>query len=294
MMPWKKYSEHFTHRHTVVGNVMVALDVRSPQLHNQRTVLAYLPPSYAVEPERRYPVLYMHDGQNLFDDVTSFAGDWRVDETMETLAQEGIEAIVIGIFNKGKDRAHEYSPFVDQHYGGGRGDRYLAFMVDTLKPMVDRTLRTRPQREFTGIMGSSLGGLISLYAFFAFSETFGIAGVMSPSLWWADQAILDYVERAPYAPGRLYVDVGTREYADFRIDPVMRSRGYYASVRRMYRSLYRKGYRPQRDLLYVEEKWGQHQEAAWARRLPAALRFLLPAGPASLRTGGETPQLERQ
>lgn len=274
-MPWKNYSDYFHHRHTVVGTVKVAPEVWSPQLHNKRPVLVYLPPSYALG-HRRYPVLYMHDGQNLFDDVTSFAGDWRVDETMEGLGKTGIEAIIVGIYNKGRDRINEYSPFVDVHYGGGKGDLYLSFIADTLKPMIDSVFRTLPQREFTGVLGSSMGGLISLYAFFEYSDIFGLAGVMSPSLWFADEAIMDYVERAFFVPGRLYMDVGTREYADFAADGVIRSRGYYASVRRMYRELYRKGYDPRRNLLYVEEKWAQHREAAWAARLPAALRFLIP------------------
>src|SRR5215217_1626799 len=151
--------------HTVVGTMKMLRDVQSPELENVRDLIAYLPPSYG-DGERRYPVLYMHDGQNLFDQATSFGDEWRVDETMEELAGEGLEAIVIGVPNMGEERCEEYSPFVDAQAGGGCGDDYLEFLVRTVKPLVDRSFRTLPDRENTGIAGSSMGGLISLYGFF--------------------------------------------------------------------------------------------------------------------------------
>jgi predicted alpha/beta superfamily hydrolase len=122
-----------------------------------------------------------------------------------------------------------------------------------------------------------MGGLISLYAFFRRPETFGFAGVMSPSLWFARNAIFNTVRDATRNAGRLYLDAGTREYGGESIWSILpfRSRRYYASVRRMYRLLVKKGYRPKRDILYVEEKNANHNEAAWARRLAPAIRFLL-------------------
>lgn len=274
---WQTYQETRNGQpHTVTGNVMVLKNLESDKLGNQRDILVYLPPSYDTS-GRRYPVFYLHDGQNLFDATTSFAGEWQVDETMEALSQEGIEAIMVGIPNAGKERLDEYSPFHAPGLGGGRGDVYLEFVIDEVKPAVETRFRTLPGPAHTGIMGSSMGGLISLYAFFRHPETFGLVGVMSPSLWFARNAIYDCVRRAPFNAGRLYLDAGTREHggkSTWSIIP-WRSRRYYASVRRMYRLLVKKGYRPRRDLLYVEERNASHDEGAWARRLPPAVRFLL-------------------
>ena len=268
----------------MVGTVKVLERMWSPQLENNRPLLVYLPPSYEGS-SRRYPVLYMHDGQNLFDRATSFAGEWQVDETLEALAKEGIEAIVVGIPNMGRERMHEYSPFPDADHGGGRGDRYLAFLVETLKPRIDQDFRTLPDRANTGIMGSSMGGLISLYGFFRHPEVFGLAGVVSPSLWFAGQAIFPYVLKARHHPGRIYLDMGTYEgqrRPHPRWIPVVLGDTATAASRRMYYLLRLKGYQKQRSVLYVEEPGGMHNEAAWARRLPGALRFLLKPGSSPL------------
>lgn len=280
---WHDYRSYYNSRpdHHVSGIIRVAAQVRSAELHNARDLLVYLPPSYH-HTARRYPVIYMHDGQNLFDHATSFAGEWGVDETMEQLAYvEGLEAIIVGINNTGVQRLGEYTPFADRHYGGGQGDRYLDFVIHTVKPLIDRDLRTRHGPRYTGIMGSSLGGLVSLYAFFRHPEVFGFAGVMSPSLWFAEEAIFRYVEAAAFHPGKLYLDAGTRELGEQpggdggAIHRAAASRRYYASVRRMKALLVRKGYRPLRDLMHVEEKWAGHSESSWGRRLAPALRFLL-------------------
>lgn len=262
--------------HTVVGNLKSLADFKSPQLNNRRNIIVYLPPSYEIGVDR-YPVLYLHDGQNLFDAATSFAGEWHVDETMEDLSRDGIEAIVVGIPNAGIHRLDEYSPFHHPGFGGGLGDLYLSFIVETLKPRIDADFRTRPERDSTGILGSSMGGLISLYGYFRHPETFGFAGAMSPSFWFAKGAIYKYIKEAEFNPGRIYLDAGTREHGESRGWTIMpnSSRRYYAGVRRMQRILAHKGYRPRRELLYVEEKWATHEEGAWARRLPTAIRFLL-------------------
>lgn len=276
---WQNYHDVYNkERHTVSGNLKIAQQVESPELGNRRSIIVYLPPSYAKS-SNRYPVLYMHDGQNLFDQATSFSGEWYVDETMEKLSrEEGLEAIVVGIPNVGEKRLEEYSPYVDLHHGGGRGDVYLDFMVNTLKPIIDRDFRTLPGRENCGIMGSSMGGLISLYGFFRHPEVFGFTGVMSPSLGFAGGAIFEYVESVPFHPGKIYLDAGTRELGGSWPQAVAlraRSRHYYGRVRRMKRILAQKGYRPIRDMLHVEEKWAWHRELAWAGRLPGALRFFL-------------------
>jgi predicted alpha/beta superfamily hydrolase len=263
--------------HSATGTILVREKVWSFHLKNSRPLLVYLPPSYSIQPERRYPVLYMQDGQNLFDHGTSYTSEWRVDETMQRLSREGVEAIVAGIPHAGGQRLAEYGPFDDLYHGAGRGDQYLAFLADTVKPLIDRDFRTLSDREHTGILGSSMGGLLSLYAFFRCPHLFSCAGMMSPSLWFANHAIFPFVENAPFNPGRLYMDVGTRELGGSHTEGAARSRSrrYYASVRRMKRLLVRKGYRPQHDLLVVEDKWAAHNEDAWANRLPVALRFLL-------------------
>jgi len=277
---WHNYTERKgAEGHTVEGCLKIFENLYSPQLNNRRDLLVYLPPSY-FKRKQRYPVIYMHDGQNLFDEVTSFAGEWHVDSTMETLSGEGVEAIVVGIPNMGPQRLDEYSPFRDVRLNNRRhGDKYLGFIIDTIKPLVDRDFRTRPERAATGILGSSLGGLISLYAFFQYPNTFGFVGALSPSLWFANQAIFDYVREAAFYPGKIYLDIGSLEYAgsdsDWMLALGRRLKPYRGSVRHLRDLLQRKGYRLNRELFYVEEEGAGHQESAWANRLPEALRFLL-------------------
>lgn len=238
--------------------------VYSPQLDNKRELLVSLPARYESR-ESRYPVIYMHDGQNLFDPAMSFAGSWNVDVAMAELSLGGLEAIIVGIPNMGHERIAEYSPFDQTGFGNGRGDLYLDFLINTVKPLIDTRYFTLPDREHTGIAGSSLGGLISLYAFFRYPRVFGFAGVLSPSLWLGDGAIFSFIEQAPFSPGKLYLDVGDREGAR-----------HVANAKEMRDLLEAKGYRLGRDLLWVEEEMGAHHEAAWARRFQAALPFLVP------------------
>jgi predicted alpha/beta superfamily hydrolase len=232
--------------------------VRSPELGNRRDVLVYLPPSYRLS-RRSYPVLYMHDGQNLFDPATSFAGEWGVGRVMNAAARRGLEAIVVGVPNMGEDRIEEYSPF-------HRGPDYASFLSDTLKPLVDERFRTRRSRSDTIIVGSSMGGLISLWALFRHPATFAAAGVLSPSLWFADGAIFSELDRSPFVPGRIYLDIGMQEGAK-----------HVANARRMRDLLSRKGYRLGRDLRWLESRSGGHDERSWGRRFARALPFLLAA-----------------
>lgn len=256
-MVWQDYrSWNGGAYHTVTGELLILPDFHSPQLNNQRHLQVWLPPSYH-QTRQHYPVLYMHDGQNLFDRAVGFGGqEWEVDETMQKLASEGLEAIIVGLPNTER-RVQEYNPF--PHVWGGDGDRYLTFLVDTVKARIDRDFRTLKQREHTGIMGSSMGGLISLYGFFQRADVFGFAGVMSPSLWIGGGAIYNFIREHRFVPGKIYLDNGTREQ----------------SARKMKALLLEKGYRPEVDLRYVAEVDGEHTESAWARRLPDALRFLL-------------------
>lgn len=254
---------------TVVGTLKVSTGQFGPAGSESRRILVYLPASY-TDSKRRYPVIYMHDGQNLFDEATSYAGEWQVDETMQALSAEGMEAIVVGIPNAGAMRAWDYSPHPHSEFGGGGADAYVDFLARTVKPLIDGTFRTVPERSHTGIMGSSLGGVVSLYAFFARSETFGFAGVMSPAFWWTEGAIFHLVEQASFVPGSIYMDVGDNESPEVPGRP----EEYLSGAIRMDELLRAKGYGPD-NLYFMVDPGGQHNETAWARRLPEALRFLL-------------------
>ena len=237
--------------------------VWSPQLRNRRDVDVYLPLSYATG-RRRYPVVYMHDGQNLSDPTTAFAGTWQLDATLDDLARRGVEAVVVGVHNMGEKRLGEYSPFPDRKLGGGNADKYLAFLTDTLKPRIDRLFRTARGAQRTATVGSSMGGLFSVYALLRRPDVFALGGIMSPALWFGRSGLFDFVESARHPRGRVYLDVGTAEGAATLRD-----------ARTLKAMLEQKGAREGESLLYVEDRGGRHEEAAWGRRLPGALEFLL-------------------
>ena len=180
---------------------------------------------------------------------------------MEALSHEGLEAIVVGIAHMGVDRATEYAPHAS-------GEKYLAFVVETLKPVIDRDFRTLVDREHTGIIGSSYGAQISLYGYFRYPEVFGSIGAFSTA-WWQDRdESLRFIREAPPVQGKVYVDTGTLETESA-------AERYIREARLLREMLQEKGYRLGADFLYVEEEGGIHHETAWARRLPVALRFLL-------------------
>lgn len=239
-----------------------SFDVWSPQLRNRRYVDVYVPDSYG-DGRRRYPVVYMQDGQNLSDPAIAFGGNtWRLDEGLPWLRDRGIEAIVVGVHNT-PQRLAEYSPFADPRHGGGDADRYARFLIDTLKPRVDEDFQTRRDRESTVIAGSSMGGLFSLFAFFRRPSAFGRAAIMSPSIWFGGRRILDYVAAARHTRGRIYLDVGTAE-----------GRGTLHDVRLLARLLREKGYAAG-TLKVVVARGGRHSEGDWALRFPSALDYLL-------------------
>ena len=239
-------------------------EIWSPQLRNRRLVDVYLPASYDPAARRRYPVVYLQDGQNLSDPATAFGGNtWGLIETLEGLAEKGVETIAVGVHNAGEARIAEYSPFPDPRHGGGRGDRYAKFLAETIKPRIEARFRARRDRDSTSIVGSSMGGLISLYAFFVRPSPFGRTAVMSPSIWFGGRRILEFVYEARFTHGRIYVDVGTDEGEDT-----------LRNARALVRVLRAKGYERD-DLKVVEARGHRHQESDWARRLPGALDFLL-------------------
>ena len=261
---------------TVVGDLRVLRDLEAPAPLAARDILVHVPAG-GFESGRRYPVLYMHDGQNLFDAETSFAGEWQVDETLEELANEGLELIVVGIPNGGDLRPDEYTPYPwrgGPREGGGLATTYIRYLVDRVKPAVDAAFPTRPEREATGILGSSLGGTVSLWAAVELGDTFGIVGAMSPSVPPGQEPLLERLRTVRPRPDRVYLDVGGKEG----------DRGFRDNVVRVRDAFVAAGFREGDSLRYRHEDGAIHHESAWARRLPEALRFLFGpflAGPAS-------------
>jgi predicted alpha/beta superfamily hydrolase len=262
---------HFT---TVQGQVVKLIaSFHSTHLPDDRAIWAYLPPSYDENTRATFPVLYMHDAQNLFDPATSFTGvEWGVDETLDAAAEDGSirETIVIGLENTAA-RMYEYTPTRDATVGdGGGADLYLALIADELKPVVDGMLRTRPERGETGIMGSSLGGLVSAYAGLKRPEIFGRVGAMSPSTWWDSLVIIGDVTASKGAAQRsapLYVDSGDSGTGNDDVTDTDTLATTYLSV----------GYVEGTTFHHVVQPGGQHSETYWAQRLPGALQFLLGA-----------------
>jgi len=259
---------------TLTGDIRMHHLFHSPELKNARTIMVYLPPGYDDTPDQHYPVLYMHDGNNIFDAKTSATGvEWGVDETAQHLiVQDRIRKIIIvGVFNT-PQRTKEYSPFEDPEFGGGFGDAYLEFIAATLKPFIDRTYRTLPGREHTGLAGSSLGGLVSLYGLFARPEVFGFAGAVSPALWWARRKIFSFLRAARRPrPIKLWLDMGTDEGE--AAGPLVEYKKGPADCRRLVKALTDQGYELEQDVRYEEIEGGRHHELDWAARVDRMLLY---------------------
>jgi predicted alpha/beta superfamily hydrolase len=233
-----------------------------PQFDRSRRIWMYFPPDYDTS-GKNYPVLYMHDGQNLFDAATSFSGEWEVDETLNTLAAQGKNVpLVVGIDNGGSDRIAEYTPWVNQQYGGGDGEKYMQFIVETLKPYIDQNYRTITDRENTGIMGSSLGGLISHFGSLQYQEVFSKAGLFSPSYWFSDSTWTFTHETGKLQNMRFYQLCGTNE-----------STGMVNEMQRMNDTLVATGF--QQDHVFNKViNGGQHNEKLWREAFGDAYLWL--------------------
>ena len=252
-------------------------DVASEYLPTRRPVVVYLPPEYDLHPTRRFPVLYMNDGQNLFEEHTAFGGvSWQCDNSAEQLARNGEaeSVIIVGVGNTA-DRMQEYAPrrrSKRDPYQQARA--YGQFLVEELKPMIDSSYRTLTEPEHTGIGGSSLGGLISLHLCKWYSNVFGLCAAMSPSLWWDKEYFLRAVRTKPewLKRCRIWLDMGGQEGATEagKAGNIRRSRQLADVLKELGREEYR-------DFVYREEPHAHHNEADWARRFPAALKFLYPA-----------------
>jgi enterochelin esterase-like enzyme len=240
-------------------------------LPHDRDITVYLPPEYEAEPERRFPVLYLHDGQNLFDPSTSFipGRTWRVAETADNVieSREVEPLIIVGIANTGEHRLAEYTPVRDWKMGGGEADKYGRLLTEELLPFIRATYRTLEGPSHTGLGGSSLGGLVTMYLGLKFPNLFGKLAVLSPSVWWSHKNIIGYVnETNPAHKPRIWLDVGDAE-----------GRRTIADADLLERRLVANGWRLDIDLHYECVAGGTHDEAAWAQRVGPMLRFLFPA-----------------
>ena len=244
----------------------------SRHLAGTRNVLVYTPPGYAESDERTYPVLYMHDGQNLVRPEDAFGGvAWGVDKTADELISAGaIEPIIIVAIYNTPARVDEYThvPAVRGRMKGhgGQADAYGRMIIEELKPFIDDHYRTKPEREFTALGGSSLGGLVSLYLGLKRPDVFSRLAVMSPSAWWANnQIIRDVARLGERLPLRIWLDIGTREGPRIK-----------HQVRALKEMLLANGWTPGADFAYAEIPDARHEEAAWGARFADVLRFLFP------------------
>lgn len=235
-----------------------------PQLQKSRRIWIYLPDDYTTS-NKKYSVIYMHDAQNLFDDATSFSGEWGVDETLNKLAKDGIEdAIVVGIENGGESRLNEYSPWKNQKYGGGEGNKYVDFLAKTLKPYIDKHYRTKSQATHTGLIGSSMGGLITLYAGVKYPQKFGKLGVFSPSIWFAENDLLYFIRKntRKLSNLRFYFVAGKNEYEDMVSD-----------IEGMADYLKKEGVKPENLKIKIDD-YGTHSESYWRGEFDKAYEWL--------------------
>jgi predicted alpha/beta superfamily hydrolase len=249
------------------GTLVKVNNFSSPQLGNTRSLRIYLPPSYGQNPDKRYPVLYMHDGQNLFETSTAFGGvEWQVDEMANSLMNNGQmdEVIVVGVDNGGANRIYELTPCCDPDYGGGGVDVYTRFLLETVKPYVDLNYRTLKTNKNTALMGSSLGGLASFYIVRQHPEVFSKLGAMSSSFWWNNQALTQQVESSTVKVAvNIYIDAGTNGDGQ-------------PETTRMRDALVADGYVQAKDLYFYVAQGGSHNEASWAARLNLPLTYLFP------------------
>jgi len=263
---------------TLTGNIQQHPNFPSKILRNRRDVLVYLPVGYRRSRSRRYPVLYLHDGQNVFDAATAFGGvEWGVDETAQRLiAARLIEpVIIVAVANTGEDRIHEYAPTAariepsKRKQSKGLLRSYGRFLTEELKPFIDKQYRTKPEAEFTALGGSSLGGLATFVLGLWYPTYFTRLAVMSASIWWDDcvvYKIVDALDENAKPPLKIWLDTGTHEEG-------------WERARELRDRLVEKGWRLHDDLNYLEAEGSDHSEGAWSARMDPVLRFLFPPPP---------------
>jgi predicted alpha/beta superfamily hydrolase len=262
-------------KHTLTGNIQCYRQFPSRTLGNRRDILIYLPPGYRRFRRQQYPVLYLQDGQNVFDAATAFAGvEWGVDETAQQLIRRRLiePLIIVAVANTGPDRIHEYAPtrgIIDtrgkrKKRSRGLARKYAKFLIQELKPFIDSKYRTKPEAEFTGLGGSSLGALLTMTLGLWFPKVFTRLAVLSPSVWWDEEVIVRGVlALEKKLPLKIWLDTGSVEPG-------------WERARNLCAALIDRGWNLYDDLEYHEFEGADHSEAAWAARVDPVLRFLYP------------------
>lgn len=234
-----------------------------PQLNRNRRIWLYLPPDYFTS-TKNYPVLYMKDGQNLFDNQTSFSGEWQVDETLNTLFNQGdYGAIVVGIDNGGSERLNEYSPWVNPQYGGGQGDAYMAFIAETLKPYIDENFRTRPEPEMNALIGSSMGALIATYGACEYPNAFRKIGSFSPAYWFSLSNLNTYISNS----------TGLNQHRVYFVAGLNESSTMVSNITTIRTTMQNNGLTTNNTFTKIDAN-GTHSESYWRNEFGAAYQWL--------------------
>jgi alpha-glucosidase len=245
---------------------VITFEMEAPQLNTQKKIWVYVPKNYQNS-KKAYNVIYMHDAQNLFDDTTSYVGEWKVDEYLDSVKDD--EAIIVGIEHGNDKRIDELTPYPNEKYGGGKGDLYLDFIINSVKPRIDSIYRTLKDPKHTTIFGSSLGALISLYAVLKYPETFGNAGMFS-SAFWVNPEIYDLVSASKInEESKFYFLVGSEEG-----ETAEDAQQMIADQEKIVGLLQRKGVIPEHIMSVIIEG-GKHNETLWATNFPTAFQWLI-------------------
>ncbi len=247
-------------QNTNASKHVTRFSIDTPQLKTTKKIWVYLPKNYTTS-DKKYPVIYMHDGQNLFDAATSYAGEWNIDETLDSIAAQ---VIVIGIEHGGDKRMEELTPFKNEKYGGGNANNYLDFIVATLKPYVDKTYRTKPNAHNTALIGSSLGGLVSFYGALKYPYVFGKVGCFSPSFWFNRNEIFELMKKTKSFKTKVYFLCGDKEGDDDMINDLNKMEYQVNTKRCECLKLNKK----------VIIKEGQHNEKLWREGFKKAYLWL--------------------
>lgn len=254
--------------HTLTGDIRLHEGFHSRFLEHDRSIVVYLPPGYDADSADRYPVFYLHDGQNIFDRATSFGEEWHADESAQSLIAAGEIApvIIVGIYNTGEYRVDEYTPTCGDKGRGGHADDYGRMLIEELKPFIDQTYNTLPSAASTALGGSSLGGLLTMYLGLRYPTAFSRLAVLSPAVWWDNRVLLREMESFEHKlPQRIWLDAGTGEGAT-TLD----------NARALRDALVAKGWVLGEDLAYLEAQGGEHNESSWGARFGDVLKFLFP------------------
>ncbi len=249
-----------TSKQSTASKQVSSFTIEAPQLKTTKKIWVYLPKNYSTS-TKKFPVIYMHDAQNLFDSTTAPFGEWNVDETLDSI---NAQVIVIGIEHGGDKRIEELTPFPHPKYAGGNAENYLDFLVTTLKPYVDKNYRTKTNAKNTAIFGSSLGGLVSFYAALKYPTVFGKVGCFSPSFWFNRKEITTMMEQTPTFKTKVYFLCGDSEGDDDVIRDLNSIEHLVNSKRCECKKLNKK----------VIVKGGQHNEKLWRESFKKAYLWL--------------------